>query len=105
MRNQVAVYGSRFLGQTALVVVLAATAAGCSESSRFGKPLFTGSTQNQREIIGGTGGDIQSMPSAVTSSSISRSDLPPPGGAMASASNMPQGMGQGGSSPNLPAGD
>jgi murein DD-endopeptidase MepM/ murein hydrolase activator NlpD len=103
MRNQIAAYGSRFLGQAALVVVLAATAAGCSESSRFGKPLFTGSTQNQREIIGGAGGDVQPMPSAVASNSISRSDLPPPGGAM--ASNMPQGMGQGGGSPNLPAGD
>jgi murein DD-endopeptidase MepM/ murein hydrolase activator NlpD len=99
MRNRVSAYRYRFLGQAALVAALAATAAGCSESSRFGMPLFTGSTQNQREIIGGTGGDTQPMPPAVASSSVSRSDLPPPGGAaMAQASAQP-------SSPGLPAGD
>ena len=66
-------------------------------------PLFTGSTQNQREIIRGTGGDTQSMPPTVASSSVTRSDLPPPGGAMASASpsyGAPQP-----SSPGLPTGD
>jgi murein DD-endopeptidase MepM/ murein hydrolase activator NlpD len=103
MRNRVSACRSRFLGQAALVAVLALTAAGCSESSRFGTPLFTGSTQNQREIIGGTGGDTQPMPPAVASGSVTRSDLPPPGGAMASASpsyGAPQPI-----SPGLPAGD
>jgi murein DD-endopeptidase MepM/ murein hydrolase activator NlpD len=102
MRNRVSAYRHRFLGRAALVAALAATAAGCSESSRFGTPLFTGSTQNQREIIGGTGGG-QPMPPAVASSSVTRSDLPPPGGAMATAGSS-YGIQQSGS-PALPAGD
>jgi murein DD-endopeptidase MepM/ murein hydrolase activator NlpD len=75
MRNRVSAYRSRFLGQAALVAVLAATAAGCSESSRFGTPLFTGSTENQRQIIGNN----QPMPPAVTPGAVYSSDLPPPG--------------------------
>jgi murein DD-endopeptidase MepM/ murein hydrolase activator NlpD len=104
MRNRVFAYRYRFLGQAALVAALAATAAGCSESSRFGMPLFTGSTQNQREIIGGTGGDTQPMPPAVASSSVSRSDLPPPGGAAMASGSPSYGAAQP-SSPGLPAGD
>jgi murein DD-endopeptidase MepM/ murein hydrolase activator NlpD len=92
MRNRVSAYRSRFLGQAALVAVLAATAAGCSESSRFGAPLFTGSTENQRQIIGNN----QPMPPAVTPGAVYSSDLPPPGAtayssASTSGSSLPPG--------------
>lgn len=92
MRNRVSAYRSRYLGQAALVVVIAMTAAGCSESSRWGTPLFTGSTDNQRQIIG----NDQPMPPPVSSGAVARSDLPPPGPVVASgapplASNLPPG--------------
>jgi murein DD-endopeptidase MepM/ murein hydrolase activator NlpD len=93
MRNRVSAYRSRFLGQAALVAVLAATAAGCSESSRFGTPLFTGSTDNQRDIIGNN----QPMPPAVTPGAVYSSNLPPAGAATAysaepsSGSSLPPG--------------
>jgi murein DD-endopeptidase MepM/ murein hydrolase activator NlpD len=109
MRNRVSSHRYRFIGRAAFVAALAATAAGCSESSRLGSPLFTGSTQNQREIISGAGGDTQPMPPAVAGSSVTRSDLPPPGGV---AAGQAYGSGQSayGAAPSsgssdLPAGD
>lgn len=92
MRNRVSAYRSRYLGQAALVAVIAMTAAGCSESSRWGTPLFTGSTENQRQIIG----NDQPMPPPVYTGEVARSDLPPPGPVVASnapplASTLPPG--------------
>jgi murein DD-endopeptidase MepM/ murein hydrolase activator NlpD len=85
MRNRVSAYRSRFLGQAALAALLAATASGCSESSRFGSKLFTGSTENQRQIIG----NDQPMPPAVAYGAVARSDLPPPGMTAYSSAPMP----------------
>jgi murein DD-endopeptidase MepM/ murein hydrolase activator NlpD len=72
----------RSLGHAALVALVAATAAGCSGSERFATPLFTGSTENQREIIG----NGQPMPPPVGGSQVSRSNLPPPTPAVAAGS-------------------
>ena len=52
MRNRVPASRSRILGQVAVVAIFAAAVAGCNGSSRLSKPLFTGSTENQRQIIG-----------------------------------------------------
>jgi murein DD-endopeptidase MepM/ murein hydrolase activator NlpD len=81
MRNPVFAFGSRPVVQAALVVLLAGISASCSNSLRLKEPFFTGSTENQREILGtNTGGDdsFQAMPNRVASNAVSRSDLPPP---------------------------
>lgn len=83
MRKRVSAGRSRFLRQTALVAVLGAVAAGCSEVSRFETPFFTGSTENQREIIGNS----QPMPPPVATSAVARYDLPPPTASAAVSSN------------------
>ncbi|WP_407051354.1 peptidoglycan DD-metalloendopeptidase family protein [Methyloraptor flagellatus] len=45
---------SHNLTQVALVALLSAGAAGCSSDfSRFGEPVYTGSTPNQKSILGG----------------------------------------------------
>lgn len=89
----VSAFRSRFVYQAAAVVLLAGMSAACS-SARLSEPFFTGSTDNQRQIIGnGSGRSVasagsnanagyQPMPPAVNSASVSRSDLlpPPPGG-------------------------
>lgn len=86
MRNPVSAFGSRALGQVALVVVIAGMGAACSNSKRLSEPFFTGSTDNQRQIIGQSGtSDYQPMPAPVTGDSVSRSDLPPPSQAYAMA--------------------
>ena len=77
MRIRVTAFPSRILGHATLVALIAATAAGCSGSDRFATPLFTGSTENQREIIGNS----QPMPPPVTGSQVSRNDLSPAGAA------------------------
>ena len=80
MRNPVFAFRSRPVCQAALVVVLAGMSASCSNSVRMHEPFFTGSTENQRSILGtNTGGDdsYQPMP-RVASNAVSRSDLPPP---------------------------
>jgi len=77
MRIRVTASPSRILGHATLVALIAATAAGCSGSDRFATPLFTGSTENQREIIGNS----QPMPPPVTGSQVSRNNLPPAGAA------------------------
>ena len=94
MRNRVFACRSGLLGRVAVVAIAAATVAGCSEASRFGTPLFTGSTKNQRAIIG----NDQPMPPVVSNGAISRSDLPPPGGVVASNAPLP-------GSSTLPPGD
>lgn len=58
--------------------MLAGMTAACSGSKRLSEPFFTGSTDNQRQIIGQAGqSDYQPMP-PVASNAVSRSDLPPP---------------------------
>jgi murein DD-endopeptidase MepM/ murein hydrolase activator NlpD len=83
MRYRVPASRSRIPGQIAVAAILAAAVAGCSSTNRT--PLFTGSTENQRQIIGNS----QPMPSAVSDSAVARSDLPPPGqaGAQSGAHN------------------
>ena len=85
MRNRVSAFKVRLLGQAAVVAVLAGTAAGCSSAGGgFKEPFITGSTANQRQIIGQN--DDQAMPGPVADNdAVSRSDLAPPPGAVASA--------------------
>ncbi|CAN5238829.1 LysM peptidoglycan-binding domain-containing M23 family metallopeptidase [soil metagenome] len=80
MRNRVPALRSRALGQAAFIVVIAGVAAGCSNSSRLSEPFFTGSTENQKEIIGKDVAQGQPMPAAIPpgSASVSRNELPPP---------------------------
>jgi len=78
MRNRVTVFRARLLSQVAAVAVLAGMGAGCSgDVSRFREPFFTGSTDNQRQII-----SDQPMPApvAVADGAVSKRDLPPPAG-------------------------
>jgi murein DD-endopeptidase MepM/ murein hydrolase activator NlpD len=80
MRNRIPVLlQTRFLGRAAFIALLAGGSAACSGGiERFNQPLFTGSTDNQRSIIGG---DDQPMPppvAAVPRSDVSRANLPPP---------------------------
>ncbi len=83
MRNRDSAFRYRVLGQVAFVVTAAGLAASCSNATRFDQPFFTGSTENQREIIGQA--ETQPMPAAIPSRStaITRADLPPPPGAPA----------------------
>jgi hypothetical protein len=70
--------------QAAIVVLMAGASASCSNSLRLQEPFFTGSTENQREIIGQDGAQsyaddsTQAMPSVARNDDVSRSDLPPP---------------------------
>ncbi len=84
MRNRNSAFRSRALGHAAFVVVAAGLAASCSNATRFQEPFFTGSTENQREIIGQA--DAQPMPAAIPqpSTAVSRAELPPPPSAPAS---------------------
>jgi murein DD-endopeptidase MepM/ murein hydrolase activator NlpD len=81
MRIRVTAPSSKVLGQATLVAFIAAMAAGCSGSDRFATPLFTGSTDNQRQIIG----NGQPMPPPVANGAVARTDLPPPGTTVAAA--------------------
>ena len=84
MRNRDSAFRYRFLGHAAFVAVAAGLAASCSNATRLQEPFFTGSTENQRQIIGQ--GDAQPMPPAIPqgSAAVSRADLPPPPAAPAS---------------------
>jgi len=74
MRNRVPASRARFLGQAAAVAVLAGFGAACSaDAMRVKEPLFTGSTANQREIIG-------NAQAASGGTAVARADLPPPPG-------------------------
>ena len=86
MRIQSA-FRSRLLGQSALVILLAGLSASCSNSLRLGEgPEFTGSTQNQREILGSNSSDAPGIrgsqdayqPAPVASNAVTGSDIPPP---------------------------
>ncbi len=77
MRNRDNAFRYRVLGRAAFVVAAAGLAASCSNATRFGEPFFTGSTENQREIIGQA--DAQPMPGIpAPSTAVTRSELPPP---------------------------
>lgn len=86
MRIQSA-FRSRLLGQSALIILLAGMSASCSNSLRLGEgPEFTGSTQNQREILGSNSSDAPGIrgsqdayqPAPVASNAVTGSDIPPP---------------------------
>ncbi len=81
MRIRVTALQSKAIGRATAVALIAGAAAGCSGSDRFASPLFTGSTENQRQIIG----NAQPMPPPVSDSAVTRSSLPPPNGAVAAA--------------------
>jgi murein DD-endopeptidase MepM/ murein hydrolase activator NlpD len=89
MRNPDSAFRARALSQVALIVLIAGATAACSGSKRLSEPFFTGSTDNQRQIINPTASaDYQPMPGPVSNASVSRSNLPPPsdyGAAYASA--------------------
>ncbi len=78
MRNRDTAFRYRVLGHAAFVVAAAGLAASCSNATRFDQPFFTGSTANQREIIGQA--EAQPMPAAIPpgAAAITRSELPPP---------------------------
>jgi murein DD-endopeptidase MepM/ murein hydrolase activator NlpD len=78
MRNRDSAFRYRVLGNAAFIVVAAGVAASCSNATRLQEPFFTGSTENQRQIIGQV--DPQPMPAAIQpgSTAVSRADLPPP---------------------------
>jgi murein DD-endopeptidase MepM/ murein hydrolase activator NlpD len=78
MRSVDSAFRSRALAQVALVVLLAGATAACSGSKRLSEPFFTGSTDNQRQIIGQSGSDYQPMPAPVAGNAVARADLPPP---------------------------
>ncbi len=78
---------THFLTRTAQIVFVAALTAGCSAGTeRFGDQFYTGSTQNQKELLGqGTGqpsfNDVLAGPSAAAVSgapvAVNRANLPP----------------------------
>lgn len=54
MRSRIAKNQAKALSQVALVALVSAMAAGCSaEATRFNQAVYTGSTPNQKAIIGG----------------------------------------------------
>jgi murein DD-endopeptidase MepM/ murein hydrolase activator NlpD len=62
------------------VVLAAATLAGCS-SARFGDPVFTGSTNNQKQILAQNGSGYGNPGAqSFASTPVQRSQLPPPAG-------------------------
>jgi murein DD-endopeptidase MepM/ murein hydrolase activator NlpD len=81
MRNQFLAVRPSILRQAALVALLAGASAACSGGSeRLSKPFFTGSTDNQREIIGGASAPMTGDTIPAPQSGVARADLPPPGG-------------------------
>jgi murein DD-endopeptidase MepM/ murein hydrolase activator NlpD len=95
--RSVPAFRSHILRHAALVVLLAGASASCSNSLRLGEePAFTGSTENQREILGQNGGgaDAQSgggysqpMPAPVSNGAVMSSDIPPPSSQQYAPSN------------------
>ncbi len=92
MRKSVLSDRSRILSQVAVIALLAGLTAACSgDASRFGIPAFTGSTANQKAIIGGD----QPMPEPVQPSpytppsQVQRTDIAPPTGSAAQDALLP----------------
>jgi murein DD-endopeptidase MepM/ murein hydrolase activator NlpD len=77
MRQSLTAFRSRILS-VAAVAALSGVAASCSLAE---KQLFTSSTPNQREILASASAD-QPLPAPTTT--VTRADLPPPPGAVAS---------------------
>ncbi len=77
MGNRVTAFVSGTLGPATIIVLLAGLSAACSDSIRLKKPLFTGSTENQRAIIDHSA--TQPMPPALAGQgeAVSRAPLPP----------------------------
>jgi len=82
--RSVPAFSSRSVFSLAFVVAIAGLSAACSDSIRMQQPLFTGSTENQRQILGAAGPNdgtasayTQPMPQ-VADNSVSSSALPPP---------------------------
>lgn len=88
MRNRDSAFRYRVFGHAAFVVCAAGLAASCSNATRFQEPFFTGSTENQREIIG-QADTSQPMPPALPSRAVTSSNLPPPPNATASVPAYP----------------
>jgi murein DD-endopeptidase MepM/ murein hydrolase activator NlpD len=78
MRNPVPAFRSRTVLNVVTVACLAAAAAACSNSARFHDGLFTGSTPNQREIIGSAVDQPMPPPISGGSGTVTRAALPPP---------------------------
>ena len=96
MRNPVSAFRSRSVYQASLIILIAGMSASCSNSLRLGEPAFTGSTANQREILGqndaggSSAGGYQPMPAPVANNAVTSSDLaPPPAASYASADPAP----------------
>ena len=89
MRNRVTAFGSGRFGPATFIILLAGLTAACSDSIRLKQPLFTGSTENQRSILGQP--TTQPMPPALAAEAgtVSRAPLPPPP-TLASNSTAPQ---------------
>ena len=95
-------FGSHLLTRVAGVALLAGLAAGCSGTmERFGEPIYTGGTANQRSILGGSqsqpsyeeiaGNGPASVPQTRRQAAVTSSTLPPvsTGTSRASLSNEP----------------
>jgi murein DD-endopeptidase MepM/ murein hydrolase activator NlpD len=78
MRIPVPAFRSRTVLNVVTVACLAAAAAACSNSARFHDGLFTGSTPNQREIIGSAVDQPMPPPVYGGSGTVTRAALPPP---------------------------
>ncbi|MQT14454.1 LysM peptidoglycan-binding domain-containing M23 family metallopeptidase [Segnochrobactrum spirostomi] len=64
------------------LLVLAASAAGCSDISRFSEgPIFTASTPNQQAVMGSQDMAMATPLQSSPAGSVSSSSLPPPSGA------------------------
>src|SRR5438132_1379834 len=83
MSMSLTAFGSRILS-VATVAALSGVAASCSLAE---KQLFTGSTPNQREIIGTAAPSDQPLPAPTTT--VTRADLPPPPGTVAASATAP----------------
>lgn len=83
MRNLSCAFRIRLLNQVAVVAILAGATAACSgDVTRLREPFFTGSTPNQREIIGQNGGGASDTSDLVQpgagSGGVQTADLAPP---------------------------
>lgn len=93
MTTQTTSRHSYLLSRTAVAVIIAAMAAGCSAAiERFEEPIYTGGTNNQRQILSGRSSqpsfeDISAGPTSsnVKSGKVESVALPPPGQTPASA--------------------
>ncbi len=89
MRNPVSAFRSRTVLNVVTVACLAVTAAACSNSTRFHDGLFTGSTPNQREIIGSAVDQPMPAPISGGSGTVTRAALPPPPPTTLAANDQP----------------